>query len=171
METMEMQLAVLRNQYNDQLSNNEEQFKKLKTEIAELRGKISAIDTLLGTNQTSGEPEIDLAATSPNEGNDIQPFTPVKSYWKPILRVLVEMGGRGRRQKVIQTVGMKMRGAGILTAADFGKLPKSNLIRWENRVPWQASEMRAIGLINSDSPRGIWEITDAGRKWLDDTNT
>jgi predicted transcriptional regulator len=28
--------------------------------------------------------------------------------------------------------------------------------------------MRREGYIKKDSPRGIWEITDAGRKWLDD---
>jgi restriction endonuclease Mrr len=56
----------------------------------------------------------------------------------------------------------------ILTPADYGKLPKSGWIRWQNRVAWQASNMRAQGLIKNNSPRGIWEIADAGRKWLDD---
>jgi len=28
--------------------------------------------------------------------------------------------------------------------------------------------MRKEGLISASSPRGVWEITDAGRKWLDD---
>jgi hypothetical protein len=28
--------------------------------------------------------------------------------------------------------------------------------------------MRAQGLIKNNSPWGIWEIADAGRKWLDD---
>jgi len=28
--------------------------------------------------------------------------------------------------------------------------------------------MRRDGYIRNDSARGVWEITDAGRKWLDD---
>jgi restriction endonuclease Mrr len=76
------------------------------------------------------------------------------------------MSGRGRRERVIDLVGKKMKD--IFTPADSKKLPESKYIRWENRVAWQASNMRREGYIKKDSPRGIWEITDAGRKWLDD---
>jgi restriction endonuclease Mrr len=75
------------------------------------------------------------------------------------------MGGRGRREKVIEIVGKKMKD--LFTPADFKKLPQSKYIRWENRVAWQASNMRSEGYIRNNSPRGIWEITDAGRKWVD----
>ena len=39
---------------------------------------------------------------------------------------------------------------------------------FNNRVAWQASNMRARGFIKKGSVRGLWEITDEGRKWLDD---
>ena len=71
---------------------------------------------------------------------------------------------RSRRRRVVDTVGEKMKG--ILTKADYGKL-QSGYTRWRNRVAWQASNMRRDGYIRNDSPRGVWEITDAGRKWLD----
>lgn len=78
------------------------------------------------------------------------------------------MGGSGERLKVVDAVGQKMQA--ILKPADHGLLPKSGWKRWRNRVMWQASNMRQPeqGLIKKGSPRGIWEITDAGRKWLDD---
>ena len=57
---------------------------------------------------------------------------------------------------------------GILTAADRKKLPQANFIRWENRVAWQVSNMRKEGFVSTASSRGVWEITEAGRKWLDD---
>ncbi len=79
---------------------------------------------------------------------------------------LVKVGGRGKRLKVIDAVGTKMKD--VLTPADYGKLPKSGWMRWRNRVAWQASEMRQKGYIKHNSPRGLWEIADAGRKWLDD---
>src|SRR5262249_50312095 len=97
---------------------------------------------------------------------DSELFTPTKAYWRPLLQTLVELGGRGRRERVTAIVGEKMKE--ILTRADRGRLPTSNYIRWENRVAWQASNMRRDGIMKDDSPRGIWEITDAGRKWLDD---
>jgi hypothetical protein len=37
-------------------------------------------------------------------------------------------------------------------------------------VAWQASNMRARGFIKKGSARGLWEITDEGRKWLDAQN-
>jgi restriction system protein len=83
-------------------------------------------------------------------------------------QTLVELGGRGRREQVIELVGQKMQN--VLRPADYEKLPQSSFIRWENRVAWQASNMRREGYIKNDSPRGIWEITDAGRKWLDDNS-
>ena len=162
MGTMSQQLLDLRDQYASQLAEAEVEVKKLQTKIADWRGKITAIDTLTGAEvdaESEGESEAEI---SDEDGV----FTPVHAYWKPILQVLVEMGGRGKRGLVVDTVGVKMKA--ILTPADYGKLPKSGWVRWRNRVAWQASNMRAQGLIKNYSPRGIWEIADAGRKWLDD---
>ncbi len=166
METMNQQLLALREQYVSQLDEAEVKFKKLQAEIVALRGRVSAIDTL-----TSGDTELDgdTEEPIPDDGEDLGLFTPRQDYWKPILQVLVEMGGRGRRGRVIAAVGEKMKG--ILKPADYGKLPKSGWVRWSNRVAWQASEMRAQGYIHNASPRGIWEITDVGRKWLSGMNT
>jgi len=114
-------------------------------------------------------PTLDVAQRESSEA-DVNDgiFTPVQAYWKPILRALIEMGGRGRREKVMDIVGQKM--SGVLTPADYGTLSDSNVIRWRNRVAWQASNMRARGFIKKGSVRGLWEITDEGRKWLDDQN-
>ncbi len=160
METVEQQLAVQRTKYIAELKQTEDASKQLRTRADELRRKVNAIDTLLGTPETAQEIHEDGSA------NDDGIFTPVSAYWKPILHVLVEMGGRGRREKVMDAVGQKMKG--ILTPADHGTLSDGRVIRWRNRVAWQASNMRARGFIKSGGPRGIWEITDNGRKWLGD---
>jgi hypothetical protein len=163
METMNQQLLDLRGQLAQQLTEAEEESRKLQARITEWRGKIAAIDTLTGESQTEINPENQLEIDDSNEDGV---FTPREAYWKPILRVLTETGGRSKRLKVIDAVGLKMKD--ILTPADYGKLPKSGWTRWRNRVAWQASEMRQQGYIKNHSPRGVWEITDAGRKWLDD---
>jgi len=167
MESMEQQLAVQRTKYLAELQQTEAAAKQLRTKAEELRRKLGAIDTLLGDAETSAS---EFPTEAEPSGTDVSDgvFTPVQAYWKPILQSLVEMGGRGRREKVMDAVGQKM--SGVLTPADYGTLSDSNVIRWRNRVAWQASNMRARGFIKKSSTRGLWEITDEGRKWLDDKN-
>ena len=160
-------LLELRAECVSQLASAEQQVKELQAKIAECRGKIAAIDTITGGSNPAQESNSHVAESTTESGE----FTPVFAYWRPILEVLVEMGGYGERGNVVDTVGEKMKG--ILKPADYGKLPKSGWIRWRNRVAWQASNMRQPeqGLIKNSSPRGVWEITDAGREWLDNNKT
>jgi len=165
---MHEELAALRVQYAGQLAGAEQSYQQLQSKIQEYRIKIAAIDTLIGDSDTGAKsaPALPQASVAEDHGD----FTPVKAYWRPILQVLVELGGRGHRTKVIDLVGEKMKG--VLTPADYGKLPKSGYSRWRNRVAWQASQMRGaeLGLIKNDSRRGMWEIADEGRKWLGDNS-
>lgn len=156
-----------RNECASQLAEAEEEAKKAQAKIKVLRERISALDTLLGQSNPAVITEVETEGEAESENSEENGvFTPVRVYWRPILQVLVEMGGRGKRLQVIDAVGAKMKG--ILTPADFGKLPKSGRTRWSNRVVWQASEMRTQGFIKNNSPRGLWEIEDSGRRWLDD---
>ena len=165
MDTMEQQLAVHRTRYLAELQQTEDASKELRNKADELRRKLSAIDTLLGVGETrANEPHAQGESLEADVNDGI--FTPIQTYWKPILQALVEMGGRGRREKVMDVVGQKM--SWVLTPADYGTLSDSNVIRWRNRVAWQTSNMRARGFIKKGSVRGLWEITDEGRKWLDD---
>jgi hypothetical protein len=164
---MHQQLLSWKATLSGELAGLETQLEQIRAALAEKREKISAIDKLLGqpNEKGGGSPSATNILDIVDDSED-RDFTPVKTYWRPILQTLVEMGGRGRREKVIELVGKKMKD--IFTPADFKKLPQSSYIRWENRVAWQASNMRRDGFIKKGSPRGIWEITDAGRKWLDD---
>jgi len=155
-------LAARRAALSGELSQKELTYQQLGVEIQKLRTRITAINAAIGdTEETSAQGKVeDLGENGP--------FTPVKEYWKPILQVLVGLGGRGNRTQVIERVGEKM--SGVLTPADYGKLPGTGHVRWSNRVAWQASQMRTseTGFIKSGSTRGWWEITEAGRKWLND---
>ncbi len=90
------------------------------------------------------------------------------AYWPAILESLVELGGRAQREKVVERVGEKL--ASILTPADRELLKSGLDVRWKNRVAWQRLNMVKQGLLRGASPRGVWEITEAGRKWLADSN-
>jgi Mrr N-terminal domain len=158
---MLQQLENWKKNLAEELAGIEIQLEHLHASASEKREKLSAIEKLIGPTQEKVEDLVDEIVSE----SESEMFTPIQAYWKPILQTLVEIGGRSRRKRVVDTVGEKMKG--ILTKADYGKLPQSGYTRWRNRVAWQASNMRRDGYIRNDSTRGVWEITDAGRKWLD----
>ena len=57
--------------------------------------------------------------------------------------------------------------SGQLNKYDYQALPSDpNSIRWKNTASWARHNMVQEGLLAGDSPRGVWEITDAGREAL-----
>lgn len=125
----------------------------LMQELAELHEKVKAIDKLIGSVPSNGGRQGDAS------------FAPTHAYWVPILESLEELGGRGEAETVLNSVQQKMRG--ILTQADLSLLPSGISVRWRNRAQWQRKNMLDQGLLQKDSPRGIWELTEEGRKWLE----
>ena len=89
-------------------------------------------------------------------------ITPRNGYRLPILETLVEMGGRAKVSEVLNKVFNKMKDQ--LKPKDIEKLPSGISIRWENRAQWERLRLINEGYLKKDSPRGIWEITDAGKK-------
>jgi len=88
-------------------------------------------------------------------------------FYEPILRTLVEKGGRARVEEVLFEVGRKM--AHRLTDRDHEPI-KSGEARWKNTAKWARKHMlvrERPALLNPSSPHGWWEISDAGRRWLE----
>ncbi len=57
--------------------------------------------------------------------------------------------------------------SGQLNKYDYQALPSdNNSVRWKNTASWERYKMVQEGLLEADSQRGIWEITDAGRDTL-----
>jgi restriction system protein len=89
-----------------------------------------------------------------------------EAYFGPILGTLVEMGGRAKMGDVLPVVGKRMKD--MLKKVDFQPLASDeDMPRWRNTAQWARNTMVKDGLLKADSPRGIWEVSDAGRKWLD----
>ena len=83
----------------------------------------------------------------------------------PLLQALVEMGGRGAAALVVDRVGAAL--ARVLT--DFDRQPlHSGDPRWRNTAHWTRSQLVQRGMLSKTSPRGIWEITPEGRKYLEE---
>ena len=87
---------------------------------------------------------------------------PQAGYTLPILEALIEMGGRGRMRDVLNRVYNKIKDQ--LKPRDLEKLPSGTSIRWKNRAQWERQRLKSEGYLKKDSPHGIWEITDEGRK-------
>lgn len=89
-----------------------------------------------------------------------------EAYFKPILAALNANDGRAPTREVLDEVGEALKDR--LTQADRGRI-SSGGIRWENRAQFARLKMVDRGLLRADSPRGVWEITDAGRAYLNGT--
>lgn len=86
-----------------------------------------------------------------------------EQYFLPILRTLVEQGGSAKINEVIDRVGKQMKG--VLKSVDYEPLASDpDMPRWRNAAQWARWTMVNEGLLKADSPRGVWEITEAGRR-------
>jgi len=88
--------------------------------------------------------------------------TPDHAFREPILQSLVELGGSAEMSVVLERVGKKMRRQ--LNEYDMEPTPSDpKSTRWRNTAQWCRLTLVREGLMKSDSPRGVWEITDSGR--------
>lgn len=91
--------------------------------------------------------------------------TPQDAYIIPILESLIESGGEGRAKDILGMVEQKIKG--ILKDVDYELLPSGIDIRWRNTAMWVKADMKNQGLLKSDSPHGIWEISEKGREYYE----
>ncbi|MFZ8859986.1 MAG: winged helix-turn-helix domain-containing protein [Thermocrinis sp.] len=90
--------------------------------------------------------------------------TPEEKFIIPILESIIELGGRAKVKDVLERVYDKMKN--ILNSYDEEPLrSRRNVKRWENTARWARQKMVDKGLLAKDSPRGIWEIKEKGRKY------
>lgn len=88
-------------------------------------------------------------------------------FCEPLLEVLVEFGGSGPTGEILDRLGETMKG--ILKPVDYEPLKSdSSIVRWRNTAQWARDKMaNRDGRMKKGSPRGIWQISDKGRKWLE----
>ncbi len=92
--------------------------------------------------------------------------TPESDFFLPILQSLIELGGKAKMKDVLQKVYDKMKNK--LNTYDLQSLSSdAKSKRWQNTAQWARNTMVNEGLLKSDSPWGIWEITDKGRRYLE----
>lgn len=88
---------------------------------------------------------------------------PEDRYEAPLLRVLVNAGGQAPYRNVVDAVGRELKS--LLMPADFETLD-SGTVRWQSRLQFVRLRLIERGYLDRETPRGIWGITDLGRKAL-----
>lgn len=96
--------------------------------------------------------------------------TPEEAYRVPVLEVIEELGGSASLNDVLDRVQSKM--IGVLREVDFEPLASDpERLRWRNAAQWARNTMAREGLLRDDSPRGIWEISEAGLRELESSKS
>lgn len=91
--------------------------------------------------------------------------TPKDAFRIPLLKELVRVGGRAQSREINKAIYMGM--SQLFKPADFEPTKVNKMqVRWQNALHWCRQTLVDEGLMRSDSPRGIWEISDSGRAWL-----
>lgn len=155
-----------------ELETLEKQRADLDRTVGRAREQLDAVRKLLGSDGSAPQPaKAPAAPATAFMGESLRsrkrsPYTPAHLYWPAILSVLVGLGGAAAGEDVIDRVGQKLEN--VLTPADRERLSSGVEVRWRNRAQWQRYNMGREGLLKRDSPRGIWEITEEGMRWLAD---
>jgi hypothetical protein len=154
---------------------------RIKRLISSLEQIQSEWVSLLPDTPPLREPQVDHSPVPPsNNKTDVQPKpTPRTLYTRtpsgirtnqtqfeiPILQVLVEMGGKGRVQNVLDRLEKKMDA--VLNDTDRQLLQSRGEVRWRNTASWARVILGHSGYLSSTSPQGMWEITSEGRRYLE----
>ena len=90
-------------------------------------------------------------------------LTPQAVYEQFLLATLEEQfGGRGDKRAVTQAVIERMSRKGLIANADL-ELVATGETKAENTISWGRNALKERGHLSAASPRGIWELTPAGR--------
>ncbi len=110
---------------------------------------------------TSGSESSPDAPMSPGTGPAMPALTPQRAYREPILRILRTCGGSAPAEHVLEELEKEFRSR--FTPRDLQKTASNRTEpRWRNSARWCRKAMVSGGLLKSDSPRGVWEVTEAG---------
>ena len=89
---------------------------------------------------------------------------PQSAYNQAVMEALYELGGRAQAQDVLDVVEKNMKD--LLTDIDYQEL-SSGSIRWEKNAHWARFKLVRAGLLKSNSPQGLWELSSMGLQQIE----
>lgn len=88
-----------------------------------------------------------------------------EAYYRPILEALQALGGSAQVNQVLDQVLQSMKT--VLKDVDYEPLPSlPDMPRWKSAAQCARNSLVKAGLLRNDSPRGIWQISEAGSRFL-----
>lgn len=117
---------------------------------------------LLGLAPGESEPRSVASVSPPQRRGDRAPWgalLPRGSFELPILRALAAHSGTAPRHLVLRAVEDEL--GELLTEVDRGQV-RSGMVRWETRTSEIRQAFLDRGWMKTDSPRGLWELTEDG---------
>jgi hypothetical protein len=131
-------------------------------------------------NNTFVEPTLTMRPAAPNplsadlsaadldddgegaNGGDV-PTRQKEDFYEPILHVLIDLGGRAKAEEVLDNLETVM----AFNTYDMEPRATGIPVRWMHTAHRARHDLvHEKGFLSSSSPRGIWEITEAGRNFL-----
>lgn len=147
----------------DQTEDVLEMAKKLKS----VQHELNRIYTEVNSLELPGRTATNSKKKKPGKRVRKGKRAPQELYKVPLLQSLVELGGSGSPREVEELAYPKLEP--VLTDYDYTPLASfGNKPRWLHRLGWTRYVLVQAGHLSAESPRGVWEITPAGRDWLAD---
>ena len=92
---------------------------------------------------------------------------PEKEFRRPLMEILYASGGKARVEELRPI--LKERLEPRLRSADYEPVSTGDP-RWWNGACWARNGLKRDGHLRDDSPRGLWELSEKGRRrveaWL-----
>nr|WP_321469284.1 hypothetical protein [uncultured Desulfobulbus sp.] len=89
------------------------------------------------------------------------PKTEASTFRQLIVAVLKSCGGRAKVAEVLDGVEERLKGK--LLPGDLEVRQDGKTLAWRNNAQWERLRMVHDGVLRSDSPNGIWELSEAYR--------
>ena len=167
----ELEESIAENDLVGARAMEEGEYEKVKdsmekgSQLRELRDEITSLinrwASFLGTDLENGIQG--GKSQSRSERND--QWTPGEMFKIPILQTLINLGGSGAIQEVLEQVGGILEP--ILNETDYLRLRSSpDTPFWQNTAAWKGFSLEKAGMITGNFSTGIWRITPEGRQWL-----
>jgi chorismate mutase len=101
------------------------------------------------------------SAKKPRAKRSKSPRTDAATFRQLIIEVLKSRGGRAKVAEALEGVGERLKDKflpGDLEVRQDGKTPA-----WRNNAQWERLRMVHDGVLRSDSPNGVWELSEGRR--------
>lgn len=90
---------------------------------------------------------------------------PQKEFRIPLLEEIYKAGGSISTKVLRESLEKRM--GPQLSDADYERI-STGLLRWWSAVIWERNSLQKLGLIEKGSPRGVWKLSKAGKKFVEE---